>query len=77
MKKILNSNNNRSKPKFLTLLWDIVVFRLVAEYDLFNPSIFIQHLVYTDFCINLTQFIYQFLETGTSFFLYSPFKLKK
>ena len=30
MKKLLNSNNDRSKPKFLRLLWDIVVFRLVA-----------------------------------------------
>ena len=28
--KILNSNNNRSKPKLLRLLWDSVVFRLVA-----------------------------------------------
>ena len=25
-----NSNNNRSKPKLLRLLWDIVVFKLVA-----------------------------------------------
>ena len=30
MKKILNSNNNRSKRKFLRLLWNIVVFRFVA-----------------------------------------------
>ena len=28
--KSLNSNNNRSKSKLLRLLWDIVVFRLVA-----------------------------------------------
>ena len=28
--KILKSNNNRSNPKFLRLLWDIVVFRLVV-----------------------------------------------
>ena len=28
--KLLHSNNDRSKPKFLRLLWDIVVFRLVA-----------------------------------------------
>ena len=28
--KLLNSNNNGSKPKFLRLLWDIVVFRLVV-----------------------------------------------
>ena len=27
---LLNSNNNRSKPKFLRLQWDIVVFRLVV-----------------------------------------------
>ena len=28
--KLLNSNNDRSKPKFLRLLLDIVVFRLVV-----------------------------------------------
>ena len=28
--KILNSNNNWGKPKFLRLLWDIVAFRLVV-----------------------------------------------
>ena len=28
--KLLNSNNNRSKPKFVRLLGAIVVFRLVA-----------------------------------------------
>ena len=28
--KLLNSNNNRSKLEFLRVLWDIVVFRLVA-----------------------------------------------
>ena len=28
--KLLNSNNNSSTPEFLRLLWDIVVFRLVA-----------------------------------------------
>ena len=28
--KWLNSNNNRSKSKFVRFLWDIVVFRLVA-----------------------------------------------
>jgi len=27
--KLLNSNN-RSKPEFVRLLWDIIVFRLVA-----------------------------------------------
>ena len=27
-----------------------------AEYDLFKSAIFIPNLVYTDFCINLTQF---------------------
>ena len=40
-----NSNNNRSKPKFLRLLWDIVVFRLVAylmNKIQLNPSILIQ-----------------------------------
>jgi len=29
-KKLLNSNNIRSTPEFFRLLWDIVVFRLVA-----------------------------------------------
>ena len=29
-KNLLNSNNNRSKPKFIRLLRDIVVFRWVA-----------------------------------------------
>ena len=29
--KILNSNNNWGKPKFLRLLWDIVVSRLVVH----------------------------------------------
>ena len=28
--KLLKSNNDRSNPKFLRLLWDIVVFRLVV-----------------------------------------------
>ena len=28
--KLSNSNNNRSNPKFLRLLWDIVVFKLVC-----------------------------------------------
>ena len=27
---LLNLNNNRSKPKLLRLLWDIIVFKLVA-----------------------------------------------
>ena len=30
--KIMNSNNNRSKSKFLRILWDIVVFRLVVYF---------------------------------------------
>ena len=39
-----NKNYNMSKPEILRLLWDIVVFRLVAylvEYDLFKPTTFI------------------------------------
>ena len=43
-KKILNSNNNRSKPKLFRLLWHIVVFRFVAYLlNMFKPTIFIQN----------------------------------
>ena len=30
---------------------------IFAEYYLFKHTIFIQNLIYTDFCINLTQFL--------------------
>ena len=66
--KLLNSNNNRSKSKFLRLLCDIIIFRLVAyivEYGLFNITNLTQNLTYIRFGIILTVF-YQFLETGTS-----------
>ena len=43
--KLLNSNNKRSKPEFLRLLWDIVVFRLVA-YLLNMICLIIQNLPY-------------------------------
>ena len=39
--------------------------RILAKYNLFNPTIFIQNLVYTDFRIILTPFFYPFLETRT------------
>ena len=86
--KLLNLNNNRSKPKLLRLLWDIVAV------DLFKPTIFIQNFIFIDFRKTV---LCPFLETGTSvkalmgldqllkcsgfsiyplsFFLYSPFQI--
>ena len=49
-KNLLNSNNKRYKPKFVRLLWDIVVFILVA------------YLLHYDF----GPVLYQFLAAGTS-----------
>ena len=66
--KILKSNNNRSNPKFLRLLWDIVVFRLVVyllNMIRLNLLFFLQDLISIDFRINLTV-LNQFLETGKS-----------
>ena len=53
--KLLNSNNHRSKPKLLRLLWDIVVLRLVAY--LLN-MICLNLLFYTKF--NKYKFSYKF-----------------
>ena len=55
------SNNNKGKLEFLSLLWDIVVFRLV-EYllNMFNTTNFIQNLTYTRFGVILTQFYINF-----------------
>ena len=51
--KLLNSNDNKSKPK----LSDFCVF---AEYDLFKPSIFIQNFYICIIFFNLTQFYINF-----------------
>ena len=50
---------NRSKPDILRLLWDIVVFRLVAYMlniiCLILQLSFIQNYIYMNFRTNLTQ----------------------
>jgi len=43
--KLLDINNNRSKPVFFRLFWDIVVFRLVA--DLLNMICLKLRILYT------------------------------
>ena len=61
--KLFNLNINWDKPKFLRLLWDIVVFYIgcvFAEYDLFKPTIFIQNCIYMNLSIILTQFYINF-----------------
>ena len=63
--KLLNSNNNRSKPKFVLEYRRFQIGCVFAEHDRFKPTIFIQNIIYIDFCINLTQFYINFLETGT------------
>ena len=40
------TNNDVSKPEILRFLWDLFVFRLFAEYDLFKPTTFIQNFIY-------------------------------
>ena len=64
--KLLNSNKNRSKPELLRLLWDIVIFRLVAY--LLNMTCLILRILYKiyTFWYNFHTVLYQFLETGTS-----------
>ena len=67
--KLLKSNNNRSNPKFLRLLWDIVVFRLVVyllNMIRLNLLFCIQNFIYTDFFYKFGTFLYQFFETGTA-----------
>ena len=61
------TNNDVSKPEILRFLWDLIVFRLFAEYDLFKPTTFIQNFIYIDFRIILTQFYI------LGFFSYTPF----
>ena len=67
-KKLSNSNNNRSKLKFFKLLWDIVVFRLVAY--LLNMICLNLRFLYNLFIHNFSHkfytVLYQFLETGKS-----------
>ena len=60
--KLLNSNYNRSKPKLLRLLCDIVVFRLVAYLlNMICLNLWISYKIYI-----YSDFFYKFLETGTS-----------
>jgi len=59
-------NYNRSKTEILRLLWDIIIFRLVA-YLLNMNLLHFYKIVYT------MNFLYQFLETGTSDVLYVSF----
>ena len=54
------TNNDVSKPEILRFLWDLFVFRLFAEYDLFKPTTFIQNFIYIDFRIILTPFYTNF-----------------
>ena len=58
--KLFNSNNNRSKPEVLRLLWDIVAFQIwsaFVEYDLFNiTNLMYKIITYKRFGIILTQF---------------------
>ena len=59
-----HSNNNRSTPEFLRLLWNIVFFRLVAY--LLNMIFLILRILYKILHIYvLGYFLYQFLETRT------------
>ena len=60
--KNIKFKNNRSKPKFFMLLWDLVFLRLVAfaGYDLFKPTIFILDYIFINFRTNLTQFYINF-----------------
>ena len=67
--KLLNSNNNGSKSEIFRLLWDIVVFKLVA---------YLLNMIYLElktlhqilhiymFWYRFDKVLYQFLETGTS-----------
>jgi len=58
-KKLPNSNNNRSKPKLHRLLWDIVVFKLVAYISWIwyvKTYYFFKNFIFIDFHVNLTQF---------------------
>ena len=65
--KILNSNNNRSKPKLLRLLWDIVVFRLVAYLlNIISLNLLLFKFHTYRFSYYFDTVLYQFLETGTS-----------
>jgi len=67
--KVLNSNNNKSKPKFLRLLWDIVVLRLFSHLlNMIRLNLPFLYKVYLyKFSSKFdTVFFYQFLETGTS-----------
>jgi len=68
--KLVNSNNNRSRPKFSRLLWDIFVFRLVAyllNIICLNLRFLYDILHIYEFCYNFDTFLYKCLETRTSY----------
>ena len=49
--KLSNSNNNRSNPKFLRLLWDIFVLSLIVylvNMICLNLRFFLQNLIYSE-----------------------------
>ena len=63
-----NKNYKRSKSEILRLLYDIVVFRLVA-YLLNMICLILQNTTKSDvytFWYNIDTILHQFLETGTS-----------
>ena len=66
--KLSNSNYNRRKPKFLRLLWDIIIFRLVAY--LLNVIclnlLLLYNIVLYEFSYNFDTVLFPSLETGTS-----------
>jgi len=65
--KLLNSNNNRSKPNFRRLLLDIVVFRLVVSLlNIIRLNLLFLYKFYVyRFSYKFHAVLYQFLETGT------------
>ena len=61
--KLSNSNYNRRKPKFLRLLWDIIIFRLVAyllNMICLKLQFFLQNFININFRINSTQICINF-----------------
>ena len=64
MKSIENRHNKyKRKPKLQLAFSGISSFLdwlLIAEYDLFKPTTFLQNCIYINFCIDLTQFYINF-----------------
>ena len=58
--KLLDLNNNRSKPEFFRLLWDIFVS------DRFRTFCLTLKLFIEKFWYNFGAVLYKFFETGTS-----------